>query len=93
MVGDFKDYRGDIAIVEEVLMIAQERIAVIPLFVVEGILEELRVATASAANRSGAIPTKARTPDLLWTLPIIGPSSISNSPFIPLIASPVALRI
>src|SRR5271167_4347070 len=37
MVWDFEDNRSDIAIVEEVLTMAQERIAVIPVFVVEGI--------------------------------------------------------
>jgi hypothetical protein len=36
MVWDFEDNLSDIAIVEEVLAIAQERIAVIPVFVVEG---------------------------------------------------------
>jgi hypothetical protein len=39
MVWDFEHNRGDIAIVEEVLAMAQERIAVIPVFVVEGILK------------------------------------------------------
>src|SRR5208337_725397 len=39
MVWDFEDNRSDIAIVEEVLTMAQERIAVIPVFVVEGILK------------------------------------------------------
>src|ERR1700733_14571079 len=41
MVWDFQDNRGDIAIVEEVLTTAQERIAVIPVFVVEGHLKIL----------------------------------------------------
>src|ERR1700685_3216546 len=41
MVWDFKDNRSDIAIVEEVLAMAQERIAVIPVFVVEGLLKIL----------------------------------------------------
>jgi len=41
MVWDFKDNRSDIAIVEEVLTTAQERIAVIPVFVVEGHLKIL----------------------------------------------------
>src|SRR5271168_1129706 len=39
MVWDFEDNRGDIAMVEEVLAMAQERIAVIPVFLVEGILK------------------------------------------------------
>src|SRR5580700_2432529 len=39
MVWDFEDNRSDIAIVEEVRAMAQERIGVIPLFVVEGILK------------------------------------------------------
>src|SRR3984957_18037452 len=39
MVWDFEDDRSDIAILEEVLTMAQERIAVIPVFVVEGILK------------------------------------------------------
>src|SRR3984957_4894125 len=39
MVWDFEDNRSDIAIVEEVLTLAQERIAVIPVFVVERILK------------------------------------------------------
>src|ERR1700737_3644671 len=39
MVWDFEDNRSDIAIVEEVLTMAQERIAVTPVFVVEGILK------------------------------------------------------
>src|ERR1700733_11380295 len=39
MVWDFQDNRCDIAIVEEVLRMAQERIAVIPVFGVEGILK------------------------------------------------------
>src|SRR6202140_1773472 len=39
MVWDFEDNRRDIAIVEEVLMLAQERLAVIPVFVVERILK------------------------------------------------------
>src|SRR5580704_19174960 len=39
MVWDFKDNRSDIAMVEEVLTAAQERIAVIPVFVVEGLLK------------------------------------------------------
>src|ERR1700722_9395764 len=42
MVWDFEDNRSDIAIVEEVLAIAQERIAVIPLFLVEGILKFMK---------------------------------------------------
>src|SRR5271163_2738687 len=42
MVWDFEDNRRDIAIVEEVLTMAQERIAVIPVFVVEGILKITR---------------------------------------------------
>src|SRR3984885_10889927 len=41
MVWDFEDNRSDIAIVEEVLTTAQERIAVIPVFVVEGLLKTL----------------------------------------------------
>jgi hypothetical protein len=41
MVWDFKDNRSDIAIVEEVLTTAQERIAVIPVFVVEDHLKIL----------------------------------------------------
>src|SRR3984893_14331603 len=39
MVLDVEDNRSDIAIIEEVLTMAQERIAVIPVFVVEGILK------------------------------------------------------
>src|ERR1700733_10635726 len=39
MVWDFEDNRSDIAMVEEVLTTVQERIAVIPVFVVEGILK------------------------------------------------------
>src|SRR5271154_1219800 len=39
MVWDFEDNRSDIAIVEEVLTMVQERIAVIPVFVVEGLLK------------------------------------------------------
>src|ERR1700724_2641135 len=39
MVWDFEDTGSDIAIVEEVLTMAPERIAVIPVFVVEGILK------------------------------------------------------
>src|SRR5580693_3455970 len=39
MVGDFEDNRSDIAILEEVLTMALEPIAVIPVFVVEGILK------------------------------------------------------
>src|SRR5277367_3473529 len=42
IVRDFEDNRGDIAIVEEVLAMAQERIAVIPVFVVEGILKIMK---------------------------------------------------
>src|ERR1700736_7066589 len=42
MVWDFEDNRGDIAIVEEVLTMAHERIAVIPVFVVEGILKIMK---------------------------------------------------
>src|SRR5580698_179513 len=41
MVWDFEDNRGDISIVEEVQALAQERIAVIPVFVVEGLLKIL----------------------------------------------------
>src|ERR1700722_11705261 len=41
MLWDFEDNRSDIAIVEEVLTTAQERIAVIPVFVVEGLLKIL----------------------------------------------------
>ena len=37
MVWDFEDNRSDISILEEVLALAQERIAVIPVFVVEGL--------------------------------------------------------
>src|SRR5580704_6988885 len=39
MVWDFEDNRSDIAIVEEVLITVHERIAVIPVFVVEGLLK------------------------------------------------------
>ena len=39
MVWDFEDNRSDIAMVEEVLAVAQERIAVIPVVVVEGLLK------------------------------------------------------
>src|SRR3984957_18770813 len=39
MVWNFEDNRSDIAFVEEVLAMPQERIAVIPVFVVEGILK------------------------------------------------------
>src|SRR5271154_2052934 len=39
MVWDFEDNRSDIAMVEEVLTMVQERIAVIPVFVVEGLLK------------------------------------------------------
>src|ERR1700677_1844083 len=39
MVWDFEDNRSDVAMVEEVLAMAQERIAVIPVFLVEGILK------------------------------------------------------
>src|SRR5271156_1191296 len=42
MVRDFEDNRSDIAIVEEVLAMAQEGIAVIPVFVVEGILKIMK---------------------------------------------------
>src|SRR5271169_3409229 len=42
MVWDFEDNRSDISILEEVLALAQERIAVIPVFVVEGLLKILR---------------------------------------------------
>src|ERR1700733_8089604 len=42
MVWDFEDNRSDIAMVEEVLAMAQERIAVIPVFVVEGLLKIMR---------------------------------------------------
>src|ERR1700677_3462642 len=42
MVWDFENNRSDIAIVEEVQALAQERIAVIPVFVVEGLLKILR---------------------------------------------------
>src|ERR1700730_15703570 len=42
MVWNFEDNRSDIAIVEEVLAMAQERIAVIPVFVVEGILKIMK---------------------------------------------------
>src|SRR6202789_4313553 len=42
MVRDFEDNRGDIATVEEVLAMAQEGIAVIPVFVVEGILKIMK---------------------------------------------------
>jgi len=42
LVWDFEDNRGDIAIVEEVLAMAQEGIAVIPVFVVEGILKIMK---------------------------------------------------
>src|SRR5271156_2636635 len=42
IVWDFEDNRGDIAIVEEVLAMAQEGIAVIPVFVVEGILKIMK---------------------------------------------------
>src|ERR1700758_57147 len=42
MVWDFEDNRGDISIVEEVQALAQERIAIIPVFVVEGLLKTLR---------------------------------------------------
>src|ERR1700729_2156564 len=41
MVEDFEDNCSDIAIVEEILTTAQERIAVIPVFVVEGLLKTL----------------------------------------------------
>src|SRR3984957_1312350 len=41
MVWDFEDNCSDIAIVEEILTTAQERIAVIPVFVVEGLLKTL----------------------------------------------------
>src|SRR6202044_4273874 len=41
MVWDFEDNRSDIAIVEEVLTTAQERIAVLPVFVLEGLLKIL----------------------------------------------------
>jgi hypothetical protein len=39
MVWDFEDNRCDIAMVEEVLASAQERIAIVPVFVVEGLLK------------------------------------------------------
>src|SRR5271167_2616448 len=39
MIWDFEDNRSDVAMVEEVLAMVQERIAVIPVFVVEGILK------------------------------------------------------
>src|ERR1700722_989798 len=39
MVWDFEDNRSDIAMVEKVLAMAQERIGVIPVFVVEGVLK------------------------------------------------------
>jgi hypothetical protein len=39
MVWDFEDNRSDIAMVEEVLSMSQERIPVVPVFVVEGILK------------------------------------------------------
>src|SRR5260370_27429779 len=42
MVWDFEDNRSDISILEEVLALAQERFAVIPVFVVEGLLKILR---------------------------------------------------
>src|SRR5271154_1001394 len=42
MAWDFEDNRSDIAVVEEVLTMAQERIAVIPVFLVEGILKITR---------------------------------------------------
>src|ERR1700731_2168956 len=42
MVWNFEDNRSDIAIVEEVLAMAQERIAVIPVFVVESILKIMK---------------------------------------------------
>src|ERR1700722_4389789 len=39
MVWDFENNRSDIAMVEEVLAMAQKRIAVIPVFLVEGVLK------------------------------------------------------
>src|ERR1700722_8539520 len=42
LVWDFEDNRGDTATVEEVLAMAQEGIAVIPVFVVEGILKIMK---------------------------------------------------
>src|SRR5271156_2674740 len=42
MVWDFEDNRSDIAAVEEVLAMTQERIGVIPVFVVEGILKIMK---------------------------------------------------
>src|ERR1700728_3029698 len=42
IVWDFEDNRGDVAIVEEVLAMAQEGIAVIPVFVVERILKIMK---------------------------------------------------
>src|SRR5277367_4793396 len=42
IVWDFEDNRSDIAAVEEVLAMTQERIGVIPVFVVEGILKIMK---------------------------------------------------
>jgi hypothetical protein len=41
-VWDFEDNRGDVASAEEVLAMVQERLAVIPVFVVEGILKMMK---------------------------------------------------
>src|ERR1700683_674499 len=56
MVWDFEHHRSDIAMVEEVLAMAQERIAVIPVFLVEGILKTMhcdRVGGEHIGNDAG----------------------------------------
>ena len=59
MVRDFENNRGDIAIAEEVQALAQERLAVIPVFVVEGLLKTLR---SNSISGSSPVSTSPRLP-------------------------------
>src|SRR5271156_5713397 len=61
MVWDFEDNRSDIAIVEEVLAMAQERIAVIPVFLVEGILKITRCDSVGGEHIGGDSDEGANT--------------------------------
>src|ERR1700689_1425822 len=61
MVWDFEDNRSDIAMVEEVLAMAQERIAVIPVFVVEGLLKILHCDSVGGEHIGGDSDEGANT--------------------------------
>src|SRR5271154_3608076 len=67
MVWDFEDNRSDIAMVEEVLAMVQERIAVIPVFFVEGILKITRCDSVGGEH-IGSCPDESANARLITDL-------------------------